>query len=686
MPMTKPQAIAAAERTMQQRVLEHAWHTTPLGPRDSWPATLRVAVEMVLASRFPQCLVWGPQLITIHNDAFGTLLGDKPDALGRSFSDVWSESWDSIAPIAERAFQGEATFIEDFPLQVMRRGYPEQAYFTFCYSPVRDEQGVVLGMLDTVVETTEKVIIERRLLERQQYQEELNLSLERRVTQRTQERDSIWQNSRDLLATIDEEGLLRTLSPSWQRSLAHPVAELVGRAFLQLVHADDLDATRRHLCQLPESGGAHFENRCAHADGSWRWISWYLTIEHGITYAYGRDISEEKEQALALAQAEEQLRQAQKMDAVGQLTGGLAHDFNNLLAGIIGNLELLDSRLNKGRIEGLERYTSAALGAANRAASLTHRLLAFSRRQTLAPKPTNVNRLIHELEELLQRTVGPHIRIEFSATADPWIVLVDPNQLENAVLNLCINARDAMPDSGLLCIGTRNLSLDHEQARVYGLAPGEYLSLHVRDNGSGMPPHVIERAFDPFFTTKPTGKGTGLGLSMIYGFARQSGGMVRIESTLGSGTLVQLCLPRNHRQEDTPCAPAKPEENPRAAPGKTILVIDDEATLRQLVSEVLQELGYNTLQAADGPSGLRIIQSGVPIDLLISDVGLPGGMNGRQVADAARQLRPALKVLFITGYAENAVMDAGDLDAGMQVLTKPFEIDALASQVTQLAG
>jgi CheY-like chemotaxis protein len=372
------------------------------------------------------------------------------------------------------------------------------------------------------------------------------------------------------------------------------------------------------------------------------------------------------------------------MEAVGQLTGGLAHDFNNLLTGITGSLELLNTRLAQGRLKDLDRYILAAQGAANRAAALTHRLLAFSRRQTLDPKPTNVNRLVTDLEELIRRTIGPSIGLEVVGTVGLWTTLVDPNQLENALLNLCINARDAMPEGGRLTVETGNRWLDARAARDRELPPGQYVSLCVSDTGTGMTPEVIARAFDPFFTTKPIGMGTGLGLSMIYGFAKQSGGQVRIYSEPGQGTMVCIYLPRHHGPEESEEAVPELAGAPRAEQNETVLVVDDEPTVRMLVTEVLEELGYRAIEAADGAAGLKVLQSDMRIDLLVTDVGLPGGMNGRQVADAGRALRPGLRVLFITGYAENAAVGNGHLDPGMQVLTKPFSMDTLASRVKLL--
>lgn len=385
-----------------------------------------------------------------------------------------------------------------------------------------------------------------------------------------------------------------------------------------------------------------------------------------------------------LMATEEALRQSQKMEAVGQLTGGIAHDFNNLLTGITGSLELLGIRIAQGRLNDVERYSIAAQGAAKRAAALTHRLLAFSRRQTLDPKPTDINRLVSGLEDLVRRTVGPEIEVEVVEAVGLWATLVDPNQLENALLNLCINARDAMPEGGRLTIETANRWIDARTAHQRELEPGQYVSLSVSDTGTGMPPEVIAKAFDPFFTTKPLGLGTGLGLSMIYGFARQSGGQVRIYSEVGDGTNVCLYLPRHFGEAEDAGVDAELSDAPRALDGETVLVVDDEPTVRMLVIEVLEELGYAAIEAADGAAGLKLLQSSARIDLLVTDVGLPGGMNGRQMADAARVGRPDLKILFITGYAENAVVGNGFLDPGMHVMTKPFAMEALAGRIKAL--
>ena len=401
-------------------------------------------------------------------------------------------------------------------------------------------------------------------------------------------------------------------------------------------------------------------------------------------YQFVTDVTERLRAQAELTLAQEALRQSQKMEAVGQLTGGLAHDFNNLLAGISGSLELMQTRMQQGRLTDVDRYMTAAQSAAKRAAALTHRLLAFSRRQTLDPKPINVNRLVAGMQELIQRTVGPNIPIEVVGASGLWPALVDPSQLENALLNLCINARDAMPDGGRITIETANKWLDERAASKQDIPQGQYLSLCVTDTGVGMSGEVIARAFEPFFTTKPIGEGTGLGLSMIYGFAHQSGGQVRIYSEVGEGTTVCIYLPRHYGEVVDEHPDTSVSTLPRSEQGETVLIVDDEPTVRMLVADILEDLGYSAIEAGDSAAGLKVLQSDVRIDLLVTDVGLPGGMNGRQMADAARVSRPDLKVLFITGYAENAILGNGRLGRGMAVLTKPFAIDTMAARIRSM--
>jgi signal transduction histidine kinase len=382
---------------------------------------------------------------------------------------------------------------------------------------------------------------------------------------------------------------------------------------------------------------------------------------------------------------EDALRQSQKMEAVGQLTGGLAHDFNNMLTGISGNLEIMQTRISQGRVAELGRYAAAALTSVGRAAALTHRLLAFSRRQTLSPKPTDASALIAGMGDLIRRTVGPAVRVEEVHAADLWTTLCDPNQLENALLNLVINARDAMPDGGTLVLQAANAAVDDPYVSRQAEAEAtRYVVLTVGDTGTGMPAEVVARAFDPFFTTKPMGEGTGLGLSMVYGFAKQSAGHVYIDSQPGHGTKVRLYLPRHLGEAVSEQGDALKEPGSCAHRGETVLVVDDEPTIRMLVCEVLAELGYASAEAGDALQGLAILQSRRRIDLLVTDVGLPNGMNGRQLADAAIRLRPGLRVLFITGYAETAAIGRGQLGSAMDVITKPFALHALATKINAM--
>ncbi len=476
-----------------------------------------------------------------------------------------------------------------------------------------------------------------------------------------------------------------------------------------LVHPEDLPGALK-LWEGALASGNLFETelRLRRSDGVFRW---HIVRAEAIRDADEKimrwigtntDIEDQKFTALALADlnttleeqvrertaelmaAEESLRQSQKMEAVGQLTGGLAHDFNNLLTGILGSLEQVEKRVAQGRTGELDRYLSIAQGAAQRAASLTHRLLAFSRRQTLNPQATDVNRLVSGMGDLIRRAAGPSVSVDITPGAALWPIFVDTNQLENALLNLCINARDAMPDGGLITIETSNLRFDEPAAKEYDLPEGEYVRLCVTDTGLGMPPEIIARAFDPFFTTKPLGEGTGLGLSMVYGFVRQSGGQAAISSEVGRGSSICLYLPRFLGTGEVLEKVAAVKGDHSARRGETVLVVDDEPGIRTLIIEVLTELDYIVIEASDAASGLKILRSRRPVDLLITDIGLPGGMNGWQFGDKARQTRPGLKILFITGYAQNAISGDAELKPDMHILTKPFSLETLTAQVKDI--
>jgi PAS domain S-box-containing protein len=612
--------------------------------------------------------------LTYLNQHYYDLTGSTPEqALGDGWkSAVHPDDLPRICAAWRDARAREVPYDVEFRL---RRHDDAYRWYRSQATAQRNEAGRIIGWLGNNVDVTP-------MKEAEQVLRASAEELERQVAERTRDRDRMWRLSSDVMLVAQFDARIEAVNPAWTTLLGWPQEELLGGDFISLVHPDDVEATLAEVGRLADGQTTlRFENRYRQKDGGYRWLSWTAVPDERFIHAVGRDIQAEKEQAEALRQAEEALRQSQKMEAVGQLTGGIAHDFNNLLTGITGSLEFLSTRVAQGRLNGLDRYITTAQGAANRAAGLTHRLLAFARRQTLDAKPTDTNKLIHDMEDLIHRTVGPEIAVSTKLDPDLWTTRCDPNQLESALLNFCINARDAMPDGGRLTIQTRSSYVDARTARRRDMQPGEYVVICVTDTGTGMSPEVIARAFDPFFTTKPLGQGTGLGLSMIYGFAKQSGGQVRIESEEGRGTTMRLYLPRYQGDAVGEEAPAHLADAPRAEAGQTVLVVDDEPSVRMLITEVLEELGYAAVEAADGASGLTVLRSDARIDLLVSDVGLPGGMNGRQLADAARRFRPSLKVLFITGYAEHAVLQSGNLEPGMQVLTKPFALEKLAERI-----
>ena len=396
------------------------------------------------------------------------------------------------------------------------------------------------------------------------------------------------------------------------------------------------------------------------------------TAELATSYAHLKHEVEERERT------EEVLRHAQKLEAIGQLTGGVAHDFNNLLTIVIGNVDTIARRLGPDADTRLLRAVEHALEGARKAAALTQRLLAFARRQPLKPEPIDPNRLVQQMSELLYRTLGERIEIETVLAAGVWMIEVDAGQLESAIVNLAVNARDAMADGGKLTIETANSYVDEPYAREHAVAAGQYVVISVSDTGTGIARDVIDRVFDPFFTTKSSGHGTGLGLSQVYGFVKQSGGNVRIYSELGEGTTVKLYLPRYVGK--VPSTQAKPAHVLRADRHETILVVEDEERVRQLSVSLLQELGYEVIAAPDGPAALALLERTPRVDLLFTDVGLPR-MNGRQLADEARKRHPQLKVLFTTGYAKNAIVHHGRLDADVQLIVKPFTFAELSEKV-----
>jgi PAS domain S-box-containing protein len=535
--------------------------------------------------------------------------------------------------------------------------------------PIADEHGVVQRWVGTNTDI--------------QDQKSTTAMLQQQVAERTAERDRMWQYSTDVMLVAELEGWIAAINPAFTRLLGWEASEVVGTSLYALIHPDDLKASAAEMAAL--AGGAttfKFENRTQRKGGGYAILSWTAAPDARYVHAVGRDITAERAAAEEMRRTALALQQAQKMEAIGKLTGGVAHDFNNLLQVISGNLQLLS-----GDVAGnarAERRLDNALAGVTRGAKLASYLLAFGRRQALDPRVVKIGRFIAGMEDMLRRSLGEEIEVETVISGGLWNTLVDTTQVENAVLNLAINARDAMEGAGKLTIEVGNAHLDDAYAAAHHeVKPGQYVMIAVSDTGSGMTPEVLEQAFDPFFSTKPEGKGSGLGLSMVYGFARQSGGHVKIYSELGCGTTVKLYLQRSMESED---ALLPPEARAVIGGQETILVAEDDEGVRATVVELLSELGYQVLKAGDAVSALSIIDSGIHIDLLFTDVVMPGPLRSPDLARKARERQPGIAVLFTSGYTENAIVHGGRLDAGVDLLGKPYTREALARKVRHVLG
>ncbi|HEY0112423.1 MAG TPA: PAS domain S-box protein [Allosphingosinicella sp.] len=809
---------------MGARLRSFDWSRSPLGSPETWPQALKTAVGILLSTKFPMFIAWGPELRFIYNDAYAEILGGKhPAALGHAFEDIWAEIWQDIRPIAERAVAGEASFYENLPLTLTRKGLPEQAWFTFSYSPLKDEAAGARGMLCTVVETTATVLAER---ERMGEAERLRQLFDRApgfiavlrgpehvfemtnsaYLQLVGHRDLVGKSVREALPEVEGQGFFelldevyRTGEPFTGRSMAIGLQREPGAAVEERhvdfvfqpirdpggqiggIFAQGSDVTERHEAELALRESEErfrliadsapvpmwvtrldrkrsFVNRAyvdflgisyeeavdfdwrtiIHPDdaprilaesvageaslkrfelvgryragGEWRWLRsvsqprWGSHGEHVGFIGVAHDITELKVAEAALREAnetlerrvsertadlsaaldrlqaevgerlraEEALRQAQKMEAVGQLTGGIAHDFNNLLTPIMGGLELIAARVDEPR---LKRIAETALESTRRGAKLTGQLLAFSRIQRISMAPVAVNEVIEGMQRLLRHTLGGAVRIETRLDPDTGCGRCDANQLENAILNLAINARDAMAEGGTLTICTSRVSLEQEADHE----AGEFVQITVADDGAGMTPEVLARAAEPFFSTKPLGKGTGLGLAQVYGIVQQAGGTLRIRSRPGEGTQVDIFLPA---VEGLP--PGKREAAPDQQPamagvaGATILVVDDDTDVRGFLSESLEGMGCRVVAAASGREGLEALRKARP-DLVLMDYAMPG-MTGAEAAAEARRLHPGLPIVFVTGYAESEQLEAA-LGRDVPLLRKPFTLADLAQEV-----
>jgi signal transduction histidine kinase/CheY-like chemotaxis protein len=643
-------AVGALMRT-------HDWSPSPLGAPETWPQPLRSVVGLVLQSRFPMFVAWGDGLGFLYNDAYAEILGAKhPRALGQRFYDVWGELWPEISPFIDAALAGQAIYREDLPLVINRKGYDEQTWFTFSYSPLHDESGKVAGMFCAVSETTRRVLAERAL-------RELNETLERRVNEALAERRVL----ADIVEGTDAFVQVADLDYRWlaiNRAAADEFERLfgirpqVGDNMLELLAAQPANQAAVKAPWRRALGGEEFVEIGEFGDPTrvrrvyeMRYSS--LRDASGArigAYQFVYDVTARVRDQERLKQAEEALRQSQKLEAMGRLTGGVAHDFNNLLAVFSNGLHVLERNVSA---EQRERVCAAMRRALARGTGLTHQLLAFTRRQPIHADAIDLAAHLEGLREMLERSLPDSIRVEMDFAADVWPVEVDTGEFELAMLNLFANARDAMPDGGVITVQARNVT----QA-VDDRPEADFVRLCIADTGSGMPPEVLDHAFEPFFTTKDVGKGSGLGLPQAYGFAQQSGGRITIESRLHVGTIVTLLLPRSLQE---PAAPVEAPDNAavRSDPsGRQVLLVEDDVELAALTREMLGHLG-------DARN----------IDIVFSDIAMPGGMNGIELAREIRRRQPGLSIVLATGNADAA---ANMGNAEFRLLLKPYSLDALA--------
>ena len=661
--------------------LAHDWSATPLGPSERWPQSLKTAASIVLHSNIPMLIGWGPDLIVIHNDSYGEILGDRRPALGRPLREVWGDIWDVVGDNAARVMAGETVFMEAAPRPLKRGGRVETAWVTSCYNPIRGEDGAVAGMFGVVTAVSGDERTEARVRESE---ERFRLIADSAPV-------PMWVTKLDRKRSFVNRAYVEFLDITYEEAVDFDWREIIHPDDAQRILAESI-AGEASLERFVLEG--RFLRR---SDGTWRWLRsisqprWGPGGEHVGFIGVAHDITEwklatetlEKNVAARTEElskavdrlqaevaererAEEALRQAQKMEAVGRLTGGIAHDFNNLLTPVIGGLEMIAASVEEPR---LKRIADAALESGRRGAKLTTQLLAFSRIQRIQMAPVAINQVVGNLRQILKHTLGPAITVRHELGPDVH-ALCDVNQLENAILNLAINARDAMPEGGTLTIATGIVA---EEA-CPEFDAGDFVRLTIADTGHGMSPEVAERAIEPFFSTKPVGKGTGLGLAQVYGIARQSGGTLRIESREGEGTAIHLLLPRVTAEVglvESDGAPAGPQ--PRGAGGR-ILVVDDDPDVRGFLAEALGDLGHRVEAAESGAAALAAFARAAP-DLMLIDFAMPG-MNGAELAREVRARRPGQPMLFVTGYAESDQLEGALAD--VPVLRKPFGVAELA--------
>jgi PAS domain S-box-containing protein len=654
------------------------WAATSLGHVSQWPQALITLVEVILGSSQPMFVVWGADYTLLYNDAYAQILASKHPALGRSFLDVWEEIRADLLPIVESAYDGQPVTMEDITLLMQRKGFQEETHFTFSYTPVRGANGQIGGFFCACMEVTAQVMARREQRRAEEALRELNETLEYQVHQRTQELNSIWELSPDLLVVVDFNGVLLRVNPAWTALLGYRPEELVGRHVNEFVLPDDHPETVDAYTFAAHGGLPRIVNRYRHKNGTLRWISWVAAPAHDATYANGRDITLEREQADALRLAGEALRQSQKLEAIGQLTGGVAHDFNNLLTVIKSSSDMLkrpdlpDARRS--------RYVAAISDTVDRAAKLTTQLLAFARRQTLKPEVFEACESVRSLSEMMKTLSGPLIEILTDLPGLPCYISADHNQFDSALVNMAVNARDAMGGEGQLIIRVEAVERMLAGA-TRDAVPGSFVAVSVIDTGSGIATEHLQHIFEPFFTTKGVGKGTGLGLSQVFGFAKQSGGDVTVLSTVGKGSTFTLYLPR---VEQPLQSPDRKQQEPLAdGRGICVLVVEDNEEVGRAAEQSLEDLGYVPVLVNSAEEALAELASNPDrFDVVFSDVVMPG-MNGVELAHRIRATYHDLPVLLGSGYS-NVLAQNGTF--GFELLRKPYSIEELSRLLRKVAA
>ena len=655
-------------------IRRHDWSASPLGPPEAWPQPLKTVVELLLQSRFPMFVAWGEQLGFLYNDAYAEILGAKhPRALGSRFHDIWAEIWSDISPLIDAAMAGQAIYREDLPLLMNRKGYDEQTWFTFSYSPLRDEDGRIAGMFCACSETTGRIHAERGL-------RELNETLERRVAEAIAEQKLLAEiiDSTDAMVQvvdIDFRWLAINRASAKEFERIFGARPRVGSSMLELLESQPEHQAAVRAVWARALAGEEFVAIGEFGDPARDRRSYemrYYTLrgpggERIGAYQFVYDVTERLRDQQRLRDAESVLRQAQKMDALGQLTGGVAHDFNNLLAVFSNGLQLIE---RSPSLDQRERVLAGMRRAIERGTGLTHQLLAFSRRRAMNPESVDLAGQLEGMREMLMRSLRGDIEVRVELADGLWPVEIDAGEFELAMLNLCVNARDAMPSGGVITIAACNLPAGT------GRADGDFVRLSIRDIGRGMPPEVLSRALEPFFTTKDVGKGSGLGLAQVYGFAQQSGGRLDIESSVGEGTVVTLLLPRGQREPAVPVpepAPAMPLGIGRRH--GVALLVEDDPEVAALTREMLSFLGFEVVHAASADAALGALANGRRVDVVFSDIMMPGGMSGLELGREIRRRQPDLRIVLTTGFSEAA---ADMRTSEFVLLLKPYSAEALS--------